>query len=76
MGRDFELEYGVYHLESTTGSVFGAYVYGSSTGDCAYAYPAGMCFVRDEVNILSLAKKNGGVNTVIGCLKDCMLLYY
>ena len=37
---------GLYWVDTTDNAVtFGAYVYGSSASSCAYAWPAGMCFV-------------------------------
>lgn len=49
-GRAFEIQVGVYHLESTEGHLFGASLYGTAPSDCAYGYPAGYCIKRFPVS--------------------------
>ena len=34
---------GLYYVDTTDSTVFGAYVFGSSASSCAYAWPAGQC---------------------------------
>ena len=49
VGKIFEITSGVHHIESSTDELFGAYVFGSSDEECAYSYPAGMCFTREAI---------------------------
>jgi hypothetical protein len=49
VGKAISIIQGVHIIHHQAGRPFGAYVYGQASDDCAYAYPAGMCF--DVLNV-------------------------
>ena len=43
VGTVLTVDSGVHRLEQLDGRTFGAIIYGAAEGDCAYAFPVGMC---------------------------------